>query len=94
MNSSSCTEKKSYAFNKAPRCGAKTKRNNGAHCLAPAVKGKRRCRMHGGAKGSGAQKGNLNAYKHGYSTTAIKEFKKSIKDNIEESIHIINLFKA
>ena len=84
MNSSSCTEKKSYAFNKAPRCGAKTKRNNG----------KRRCRMHGGAKGSGAQKGNLNAYKHGYSTTAIKEFKKSIKDNIEESIHIINLFKA
>lgn len=29
-----------------PRCGAKTRA--GAPCLAPAVPGKRRCRMHGG----------------------------------------------
>jgi hypothetical protein len=35
----------------APRCGAKTR--SGAPCQAPAVSGKARCRMHGGAAGSG-----------------------------------------
>jgi hypothetical protein len=30
----------------APRCGARTRRGN--PCLAPAIKGRRRCRMHGG----------------------------------------------
>jgi hypothetical protein len=34
------------------RCGAKTR--SGQPCRAPAVHGKRRCRMHGGARGSGA----------------------------------------
>ena len=48
----------------APRCGAKTRK--GTPCAAPAVHGKRRCRMHGGAKGSGAQPGNTNAWKHGW----------------------------
>jgi uncharacterized protein YjcR len=32
-----------------------------------------RCRMHGGAKGSGAPKGNANALKHGGYTTAALE---------------------
>ena len=47
----------------SPRCGAKTR--SGGRCRAPAVRGKKRCRMHGGAKGSGAPKGNQNALKHG-----------------------------
>src|SRR5262245_17624800 len=47
----------------SPRCGARTRR--GIPCRAPAVGGKRRCRMHGGAKGSGAPRGNKNAFKHG-----------------------------
>ena len=38
------------------------------------VNGKRRCRMHGGAEGSGAPKGNKNALKHGlYTHEAIEE---------------------
>ena len=42
--------------------------------MAPAVKGKRRCRMHGGAKGSGAPKGNKNALKHGlYISESLEE---------------------
>jgi glucans biosynthesis protein len=50
----------------SPRCGAKT-RCDGA-CRAPAVHGKTRCRMHGGAEGSGALRRNCNARKHvGYS---------------------------
>ena len=47
----------------SPRCGAKTRR--GGRCRAPAVRSKRRCRMHGGAKGSGAPRGNRNARRHG-----------------------------
>lgn len=50
----------------SPRCGAKTRK--GTACRAPAVAGKRRCRMHGGAAGSGAPKGNRNALKHGLYT--------------------------
>jgi hypothetical protein len=45
----------------SPRCGARTRR--GSPCRAPAVAGKRRCRMHGGAAGSGAPVGNRNALK-------------------------------
>ena len=57
------------------RCGAKTRR--GKPCQSPAVNGKRRCRMHGGAEGSGAPKGNRNALKHGlYTKEAIEERKK------------------
>ena len=51
------------AMLESPRCGAKTR--SGAPCKSPVVKGKRRCRMHGGAEGSGAPKGNQNALKHG-----------------------------
>jgi glucans biosynthesis protein len=50
-------------LNAAPRCGARTRK--GTPCQQAAVRGKPRCRMHGGAKGSGAPKGNRNAWKHG-----------------------------
>jgi hypothetical protein len=33
---------------KAPRCGARARSRGGQPCQAPAVRGKRRCRMHGG----------------------------------------------
>ncbi|MEZ5709072.1 MAG: HGGxSTG domain-containing protein [Blastomonas sp.] len=46
----------------SPRCAAKTRQ--GCACQSPAVKGRRRCRMHGGTN-PGAPKGNRNAYKHG-----------------------------
>lgn len=44
-------------------CGAKTR--SGKPCLTPPVKGRNRCRMHGGTN-NGAPKGNKNAFKHGY----------------------------
>ena len=56
----------------SPRCGAKTR--TGKPCRSPAVDGKKRCRMHGGAPGSGAPKGNQNAVKHGlYTREAIAQ---------------------
>jgi hypothetical protein len=55
------------------RCGAKIRSANRA---APAVRGKRRCRMHGGAPGSGAPKRNRNARKHGrFTRVAVAERK-------------------
>jgi hypothetical protein len=50
----------------ALRCGAKTR--SGRPCRSPAVRGKRRCRMHGGAAGTGAPRGNRNAFKTGLHT--------------------------
>ena len=56
----------------ARQCGARTK--NGTPCQSPATK-KGRCRLHGGAKGSGGPSGELNGqYRHGDRTqTAIAE---------------------
>jgi hypothetical protein len=54
------------------RCGAKTR--SGGACRSPAVHGKKRCRMHGGAPGSGTPRSNQNARKHGlFTTDAIAE---------------------
>jgi hypothetical protein len=56
----------------SPRCGAKTR--CGDACRSPAVHGKKRCRMHGGAERSGAPKANQNARKHGlFTRNAIAE---------------------
>jgi len=71
----------------SPRCGARTRR--GTPCQAPAVSGKKRCRMHGGAKGSGAPKGNRNALKHGLHTAEAREMKRRIRALIRRSNEII-----
>jgi len=70
-------------MHRSPRCGAKTRRSTA--CMAPAVKGKRRCRMHGGAPGSGAPKGNRNALKHGYYTRKAIEERRALRQLIRRS---------
>ena len=58
----------------SPRCGAKIR--CGGLCRSPAVHGKQRCRMHGGAPGSGAPRANQNARQHGlFTREAIAERK-------------------
>ena len=71
--SSPCTGQP-LPMHQSPRCGARTRR--GSPCRSPAVKGRRRCRMHGGAAGSGAQAGNRNALKHGRYTRELLEFRR------------------
>lgn len=71
----------------SPRCGAKTRK--GTPCQAPAVAGKTRCRMHGGAVGSGAPKGNQNALKHGMYTRENLELRKHIRTLLREGKQII-----
>ena len=55
----------------APRCLARTRA--GTPCQKAASTGKKRCRMHGGAKGSGAPRGERNGnYRSGlYTSEAI-----------------------
>ena len=64
------------------RCGAKTRART--PCQAPAVAGKKRCRMHGGAQGSGAPKGNQNALKHGLYTRALIDERRQLTAFIRE----------
>lgn len=59
----------------SPRCGAKTRK--GQPCAAPAVRGAKRCRMHGG-KGSGAPKGNTNAVTTGLHTAKMKRLRSGL----------------
>jgi hypothetical protein len=66
----------------SPRCGAKTRTGNA--CAAPSVLGKKRCRMHGGAQGSGAPLGNKNALKSGYYTREERERRRHVNKTLRE----------
>jgi hypothetical protein len=92
MKTTSYTDTKQYAFNKAPRCGARTKINYGLPCQNPAVRGKRRCRMHGGSTGSGAPLNNINAIKHGQTTASVKKLRHAIRKSIQ-SIKTTELYQ-
>lgn len=74
---------KSAQMHGSPRCGAKTRK--GGLCRAPAVQGKKRCRMHGGAMGSGAPKGNQNALKHGKYTRRLLEIRRDVAQLMREA---------
>ena len=64
------------------RCGARTRA--GTPCRSPAVSGKKRCRMHGGAPGSGAPPGNKNALRHGRYTAEAIARRREIRDLVRE----------
>jgi hypothetical protein len=76
----------------SPRCGAKTRK--GTTCEAPAVSGKARCRMHGGARGSGAPKGNKNALKTGAHTAEMKAFQLEMREIAQESREFLKKFEV
>ena len=75
----------------SPRCGAKTR--SGQACMSPAVSGKRRCRMHGGAQGSGAPRGNKNAVTHGFYTRKAKAKRQKICSLVLHSRDLIQKAK-
>ncbi len=83
MKTIPCTERlvQIYAFATAPKCGAKTR--SGLLCKSPAVRFKKRCRMHGGTN-HGAPTGNQNALKHGFTTRQSKYFQKQISKLLED----------
>ena len=73
------------ALREAPRCGARTR--HGKCCQSPIVKGKRRCRMHGGAHGSGAPRGKRNGnYRHGYYTAEAMAERRALRALIRDEL--------
>jgi hypothetical protein len=82
--------------NSITKCHARTRRQT--LCEKPPINGKKRCIMHGGAEGSGAPKGNINARKHGrYSAESLarkkwvteyfKNYRDSAPQQFEEFTH-------
>src|SRR3954452_1127865 len=68
---------------KAPRCGARTR--GGHACKQAAVNGRARCRMHGGAKGSGGPRGDRNGnFKNGVYTREAKETRRALQESIRQ----------
>lgn len=80
------------AMQSSPRCGARTR--GGTACRAPAMHGKLRCRMHGGAPGSGAPPRNHNARKHGaFSRERIAE-RRAIRELLDETRKLLGEFES
>ena len=75
----------------SPRCGAKTR--SGGACRSPAVHGKKRCRMHGGARGSGAPKANQNARTHGLFTKGAIAERRAIQRLLGEARKLLDEMK-
>jgi uncharacterized protein YjcR len=75
----------------SPRCGAKTRA--GGSCRSAAVRGKRRCRMHGGAHESGAPKGNRNALRHGRFARDVIAERERIQDLLAEARALLREIK-
>jgi hypothetical protein len=75
----------------SPRCGAKIR--PGGSCRSPAVRGKRRCRMHGGAPGSGAPRGNQNARRHGLFTRDAIAERKQVRALVGEARKLLKTVK-
>ena len=75
----------------SPRCGAKIR--CGGLCRSPAVHGKQRCRMHGGAPGSGAPRANQNARQHGRFTRDTIAERKQIQALLGEARKLLQTMK-
>ncbi len=74
-----------------PRCGAQTR--CGGACRSPAVHGKKRCRMHGGAQGSGVPRANQNARKHGLFTRDAVEERRQLQALLGEARKLLQEMK-
>jgi hypothetical protein len=73
------------------RCGARIR--SGGACRSPAVRGKKRCRMHGGTPGSGAPMANLNARKHGLFTKDAIVERRRIQALLSEARKLLQAMK-
>jgi hypothetical protein len=77
----------SSPMHQSPRCGARTR--SGSPCRSPAVKDKRRCRMHGGAEGSGAPRGNRNAITHGLRSAEALALRRQVRELLRGTRELI-----
>jgi hypothetical protein len=67
----------------APRCGATTR--SGRSCQSPAVKNRKRCRMHGGTN-KGAPAGERNGrYRHGLRSREHLDTRRLVRELMQEA---------
>ncbi len=71
-----------YAFQKAPRCTATSKRT-GRFCQAPAVRGWSVCRFHG-ARGGGPKGKRNGAYRHELYTKESLEDQRIVRELLRQ----------
>lgn len=72
----------------APRCRARTR--NATDCLAPAIRGRRRCRLHGGHStgpltSQGRERSRQANIKHGYFSAEAKAERQRVRKMIEDA---------
>jgi len=72
----------------APRCGARSRRNNGNPCRNPVVKNRGRCRIHGGlSTGPATPEGKIRSAlahtTHGLRTKSAVNEKRSLRRYLE-----------
>ena len=68
-----------------PWCGAKWR--DRLPCQKPRAKGRTRCRLHGGAQGSGAPRGEANGrYSHGLLTAEAIEERNALMEILETGV--------
>ena len=82
-------EPRVWAFLKAPRCGARNRR--GRPCRCPVMRGRRRCRLHGGKStgprsAEGIERIRQAATKHGF-------YSKELKRERQQTRLAIRLFR-
>jgi hypothetical protein len=83
---------RTYAFQKAPRCSATSKRTH-EPCKAPAVRGWTVCRFHG-ARGGGPR-GKRNAmFKHGLYTKEAVQERLRLRELLRQSRRMLGQQKA
>ena len=80
--------KREYAFEKAARCSATSKRT-GKPCQAPAVKGCAVCRFHG-ARGGGPEGNHNGRYRHGLYTKEAVEERRLLRELLRQSREAIS----
>lgn len=66
---------------------------SGARCRSPADGGRARCRMPGGAPGSGAPAGNQNALKQGHFTRAALAERKAMRATLKAMRQLLEKFE-
>ena len=79
--------------NAAPRCMARTRQ--GTPCKSPAMKGEKRCRMHGGkSSGPTTEEGKIRArkanMKHGHYTAEAIELRQLLRQIIKEGKELVD----
>jgi hypothetical protein len=78
---------------KAKRCGAKTRA--GHPCRQAAVRGRARCRMHGGARGSGGPCGERNGnFRHGRFTAERIAERRAIRALMREATALLKSIRT